>query len=58
MNTDQDLLTDADEQVATDGDAPIGTLKMNTGGGINNYVPPSLPAQGALARLYATKDEK
>lgn len=55
---DQELLDDGEEHVATDGDAPIGTLKMNTGGGINNYVPPSLPAQGALARLLATKDKQ
>jgi hypothetical protein len=34
---------------------PIGTLKMKTGYGVNNYVPPALNVQGALKRLIATK---
>ncbi len=45
------------EALGTDGEAPIGTPKMKTGYGINNYVPPSLPAQGAVARLLSTKTE-
>lgn len=45
-----------DKAEATDGEIPIGTSKINTGQGINNYVPPALPAQGALARLIADQD--
>jgi len=44
------------EAVGTDGEAPIGTPKMKTGYGVNNYVPPSLPAQGAVARLLASDE--
>jgi len=44
------------EQQATDGDLPIGDLKMNTGNGVNNYSMPSIPVQGATERLLATKE--
>jgi hypothetical protein len=44
------------EQDATDGDLPIGDLKMKTGNGVNNYSMPSIPVQGAVDRLLATKE--
>jgi hypothetical protein len=45
------------EALGTEGELPIGSLKMKTGYGVNNYVPPSLPAQGALARLASAQIE-
>lgn len=46
------------EEHATDGDLPIGDLKMNTGaGGVNTYVQPNIPVQGAMTRLLATKHD-
>jgi hypothetical protein len=41
----------------TEGDLPIGDLKMKTGNGINNYAMPSIPVQGALTRLLSTKED-
>jgi hypothetical protein len=41
----------------TDGDAPVGTPDMKTGYGVNNYVPPAMTVQGALARLLATEQD-
>jgi hypothetical protein len=41
----------------SDSDIPVGTLDMKTGGGVNNYVPPSINVSGALARLLATNQE-
>jgi hypothetical protein len=44
------------KEEATDGDIPIGTMKVNTGGGINNYQMPSIPVQGAIDRLLASEE--
>jgi hypothetical protein len=51
-----DAAQKAKEETAVDGDLPIGDLKMNGGSGINNYTQPSIPVQGAIARLLSTQD--
>jgi hypothetical protein len=38
-------------------DIPVGTPDIKTGGGVNNYVPPSINVSGALTRLLATNKE-
>ena len=48
---------DESTQEISETDLPVGTRKINTGYGVNNYVPPTVPVQGALARLTATNDE-
>lgn len=60
LETDLELQkngTFAVKQEATDGDLPIGDLKMKTGNGVNNYSMPSIPVQGAAERLLATKHD-
>jgi hypothetical protein len=49
--------SDATKLEATDGDLPIGTPKMKTGNGVNNYAMPSLSVQGCADRLTATKHD-
>ena len=59
LETDRELQkngTLAKIEEATDGDIPIGTMKVNTGGGINNYQMPSIPVQGAIDRLLASEE--
>jgi hypothetical protein len=46
------------EQEIDDTDLPVGTTKINVGYGVNNYIPPSVTVQGALARLLATNEER